>query len=92
MYTGKFTASEEERSKAAVKICEAISPAGIQEDKKGLRKAQKLERPVLPSIEDRPIKADLREEIGHWEDDCVVSRQSKVRIKTINEKGWTGSD
>jgi IS30 family transposase len=54
--------------------------------KKGFRKAQKLERPVLPSIEDRPKEADKRKIVGHWEDDTLVSRQSSVRIKSINER------
>jgi IS30 family transposase len=54
---------------------------------KGARRAQKLERTEsLPSIEDRPAEADQRKEIGHWEDDCIVSRQSKERIKSINER------
>lgn len=55
--------------------------------KKGFRKAQKLERVNnLPSIEDRPKEADKRKIVGHWEDDCIVSRQSKERIKSINER------
>jgi transposase, IS30 family len=55
--------------------------------KKGFRKAQKLERKdKLPSIEDRPKEADKRKEIGHWEDDTMVSRQSLIRIKSINER------
>ena len=54
--------------------------------KKGFRKAQKMERPILPSIEDRPKSVEKRKEIGHWEDDTVVSRESRVRLKTINER------
>ncbi len=54
---------------------------------KGARKAQKLERAGhLPSIEDRPSEVDKRKVIGHWEDDCIVSRQSKERLKSINER------
>lgn len=53
---------------------------------KGVRRAQKTERPILPSIEDRPKEADKRKEIGHWEDDTMVSRQSTGRLKTINER------
>lgn len=54
---------------------------------KGARRAQKLDRiESLPSIEDRPAEADGRKEIGHWEDDCIVSKQSKERIKSINER------
>lgn len=53
----------------------------------GARRAQKLERiGSLPSIEERPDEADKRKVIGHWEDDCIVSRQSKERIKSINER------
>lgn len=55
--------------------------------KKGLRKAQKLERRILlPSIEERPKEVDKRKNIGHWEDDTLVSRQSKARIKSVNER------
>ncbi len=54
--------------------------------KKGFRKAQKLERLVLPSIEDRPTEVDKREIVGHWEDDTIVSKQSLPRIKSINER------
>ena len=55
--------------------------------KKGFRKAQKLERiENLPSIENRPKEVELRQTIGHWEDDCIVSRQSKERVKSINER------
>ena len=54
---------------------------------KGFRKAQKAERKAnLPSIEDRPAKVDLRTEIGHWEDDFLVSRASKPCIKSTNER------
>jgi len=55
--------------------------------KKGFRKAQKLERMgSLPSIEERPREVEKRKTVGHWEDDCIVSRQSKERIKSINER------
>lgn len=55
--------------------------------KKGLRSAQKVERlDGLPSIEQRPIEAQERKVIGHLEDDCLVSRQSNGRIKSINER------
>lgn len=54
---------------------------------KGARKAQRLERlESLPSIEDRPKSADKRKEIGHFEDDTIVSRQSAARLKSINER------
>ena len=55
--------------------------------KKGFRRAQRLERNgSLPSIEDRPKEADKRKEIGHFEDDTMVSKQSLVRLKSINER------
>lgn len=53
---------------------------------KGFRQAQKMYRPVLPSIESRPAVVDKRERIGDWEDDTMVSRQSSDRLKTINER------
>lgn len=55
--------------------------------RKGMRKIQKLERiNSLPSIENRPKEVDKRKVLGHWEDDCIVSRESKPRLKTINER------
>lgn len=55
--------------------------------KKGFRKAQKLERTgSLPSIEIRPEEANERKEIGHFEDDTMVSKQSLMRLKSINER------
>ena len=55
--------------------------------KKGFRKAQKQERNAsLPSIEERPAVVNERVEIGHLEDDTVVSRESPVRIKSVNER------
>ena len=54
---------------------------------KGFRKAQKVERDTkLPSIENRPVVVEKREELGHWEDDTIVSRANSVRLKTINER------
>jgi IS30 family transposase len=55
--------------------------------KKGFRKAQKRERETsLPSIETRPKVVGRRKQVGHWEDDTMVSRQSLTRLKTINER------
>lgn len=55
--------------------------------KKGLRKAQKAHRRErIPSIDERPKEVDHRKDIGHWEDDLLVSRQSKVCIKSVNER------
>lgn len=53
---------------------------------KGFRQAQKAWRPELPSIENRSAIVDGRIQIGHWEDDTMVSRQSSERLKTINER------
>lgn len=55
--------------------------------KKGFRKARKLEREgLLPSIECRPKAVERRKRIGDWEDDTLVSRQSKPRIKNATER------
>jgi len=54
--------------------------------RKGFRQAQKAERPVLPSIEQRPAIINERERVGDWEDDTMVSKQSNDRLKTINER------
>jgi IS30 family transposase len=54
--------------------------------KKNFRQVRKMYKPKLPSIEDRPKEVDRRKVIGHWEDDCIVSRQSKSRLKTVNER------
>ena len=40
----------------------------------------------LPSIEDRPKEVEKRKKIGHWEDDFLVSKKSKVCIKSVNER------
>lgn len=55
-------------------------------EKKGSRATQKLYRTPLPSIEDRPKVVDRRKQLGHWEDDTIVSRQSTDRLKSINER------
>lgn len=55
--------------------------------RKGFRKAQRLEQEMaLPSIETRPGEVLERKNIGHWEDDTMVSKQSKPRVKSINER------
>lgn len=54
---------------------------------KGARRAQKVERnAALPSIETRPKLVEKRKEVGHFEDDTMVSRQSAPRLKSINER------
>jgi len=54
--------------------------------KKGFRQARKLYRTKLPSIEDRSKIVDKRKQLGHWEDDYLVSRLSKVCVKSVNER------
>jgi len=55
--------------------------------KKGFRQAQKAERRYgIPSIDDRPDIVENRERVGDWEDDLLVSRKSKVCIKSVNER------
>jgi IS30 family transposase len=72
------------------KGCEDLRPhlprRHTRRQKKGFRQTRKEDRPVLPSIEDRPKSVEKRKEIGHWEDDTMVSRKSTVRLKTINER------
>jgi IS30 family transposase len=54
---------------------------------KGFRKAQKAERDAsLPSIESRPAIVEQRQRVGDWEDDTLVSRQSKTRVKNVTER------
>lgn len=55
--------------------------------RKGFRKARKVERETaLPSIESRPKAVEKRIRIGHWEDDTMVSRASRARLKTVTER------
>lgn len=72
------------------KDCEDLRPylprRHTRRQKKGFRQARRAERPVLPSIDDRPLIVKKRSRIGDWEDDTMVSRQSTERLKTINER------
>lgn len=52
----------------------------------GLRRSHRILKGDLPSIDDRPEIVDLRTEVGHWEDDLIVSRESPDKLKTINER------
>jgi len=74
----------------AKKGCEDLRPylprRHARRQKKGFRQARKLERAVLPSIEDRPASVEKRKSVGDWEDDTMVSRESSGRIKSINER------
>lgn len=55
-------------------------------EKKGFRATQKLYQTPLPSIENRSAVVDRRKQLGHWEDDTIVSRESPNRLKSINER------
>lgn len=70
--------------------CEDLRPylarRHARRQQKGFRQTRKVYRPELPSIDDRPRVVDKRKELGHWEDDCIVSRESTVRLKTMNER------
>lgn len=54
--------------------------------RKGLRASYRIKKGQLPSIDNRPKEVEKRENIGHWEDDLVVSKASKHALKTINER------
>lgn len=54
--------------------------------KKGFRQIRKMYQEKLPSIEERPKEVETRKEIGHWEDDFLVSKKSNVCIKSVNER------
>jgi len=70
--------------------CEGLRPYLARRKKrrikKGMRTSYRIEKGPLPSIEDRPKDIDLRIDIGHWESDLIVSKQSKFKLKTINER------
>ena len=72
------------------KECEDLRPylarRHVRRQQKGFRQTRKMYRPELPSIDDRPKVVGKRKELGHWEDDCIVSRESTVRLKTMNER------
>lgn len=54
--------------------------------RKGLCRSYRIEKGPLPSIDARPKAVDRRVEIGHWEDDSIVSRVSHDRLRTANER------
>ncbi len=54
--------------------------------RKGFRKVYRLDKGPLPSIDLRPRIVEERIRIGDWEDDLIVSRASKDKLKTINER------
>lgn len=55
-------------------------------NQQGMRKSHRIDKGPLPSIESRPNEVGLRLNIGDWENDLIVSGQSKFKLKTINER------
>ncbi len=49
-------------------------------------KAQKLKITDAISIAERPKEVELRQELGHWEGDSIVSRQNKYGLNTLVER------
>lgn len=50
------------------------------------RKHQKSHIPGRISIRERPKRVERRKEVGHWESDTAVSRQSKVALQASVER------
>ena len=72
--------------KGCIDLRPLLARRHTRRQKKGFRSVQKTERDErLPSIDERPKVVLRRTELGHWEDDTMVSRQSTVRLKTVNE-------
>lgn len=53
---------------------------------KGRRRTQRICKGPLPSIDERPSVVAERKQVGHWEDDLIISRASADNLKTINER------
>ena len=70
--------------------CEDLRPYLARHKKRrvriGLRSSYRIDKGPLPSIDNRPQEANIKKKIGHWEDDLIVSKLSKVGLKTINER------
>ncbi|MDP3899951.1 MAG: IS30 family transposase, partial [bacterium] len=47
---------------------------------------QRLKITDAISISERPIEIELRRELGHWEGDSIVSKQSKYGLNTLVER------
>ena len=57
--------------------------------KRGGKKRSRAKRPAPSSklsIDKRPDAANERLEMGHWEADCIVSRQSKACLLVLQER------
>ena len=52
------------------------------------RKNRARQQPAAPkrSIETRPDKVEERQQVGHWEGDTIVSRQSKACLQNLTER------
>lgn len=58
-----------------------------QRHKKGhSRKHRKSHIPNRISLSERPVGADQRKEVGHWEADTMISRASKVAAQVLVER------
>lgn len=70
--------------------CEDLRPylarRKMRRSQKGMRRSYRIDKGLLPSIDIRPQEVDLKRQIGHWENDLIESRQSKSKLKTINER------
>lgn len=70
--------------------CEDLRPYLARRKKrrvnKGRRTSYRTQKGPLPSIDNRPQEVELRTSVGHWEDDLIVSNQSKQALKTVNER------
>lgn len=70
--------------------CEDLRPYLARHRKsrmrKGMRRVWRVDKGPLPSIDNRPEEVGLRMNVGHWEDDLIVSKQSNTKLKTINER------
>lgn len=70
--------------------CEDLRPflarRKIRRVRKGARSTYRIDKGPLPSIDIRPVEVAGRKAIGHWEDDCIISRATSDRLKTINER------
>lgn len=69
--------------------CEDLRPFLARRRKRrnyqGGRRSYRVSKGPLPSIDDRSKEIGLRIKVGHWENDLIESKQSKHKLKTINE-------
>ena len=53
---------------------------------KGMRRVQRVFRPKGLPIDDRPKEVETRTTVGHWEEDSIISKKSKVGLNTLVER------